>query len=281
MKINPPIALALALAVLLLPMPAPACVAANALEGTLLIPHCDTESDAGNCIPGHQAVYEALEALEIPNEFTIGIQTSPWRMYAADDRIITVEEMAATIRKQRPETDRRVRLAGSWTASLPEGEGATLAQRLSTALDGFPVDGSDGFLWLSPKGDMRTTHQAFSVWKTGPYSVSPGEDVMVALVPGAMAQFEDRFAEDGNADGVVRAGVGHDVFMLCPQGALAAFERAAGMGSAIGAYNAGIMHADSGNRVAAISWLEKASALGDAKATERLTALRKTGPERP
>ena len=57
---------------------------------------------------------------------------------------------------------------------------------------------------------------------------------MVAMVPGAMVQFEDRFAEEGNAEGVLRAGVGSDVFMLCPQGALAAFERAAEMGSAIG-----------------------------------------------
>lgn len=50
------------------------------------------------------------------------------------------------------------------------------------------------------------------------------------------------------------------------------------MGSAIGAYNAGVMHAEAGDRAAAISWLEKASALGDTKATERLAALRKAGP---
>lgn len=276
MKILPLIAFSAA--VLFLPTLALACVAANALEGTFSIPHCDAESDAANCIPGHQAVYEALEALEIPNEFTIGIQTSPWRMYGGDDRIITIEEMAASVREKRPETDRRVRLAGSWTAARPEGEGATLAQRLSAALEGFPVDGSDGFLWLSAKGDMRTTHQAFSIWKTGRYEVPRGGDVMVALVPGAMAQFEDQFAENGNAAGVVRAGVGKDVFMLCPEGALAAFERAAGMGSAIGAYNAGVMHAEAGDRAAATNWLEKASALGDAKATERLAMLRKASP---
>ena len=267
------------MAALLLPASALACVPATKLEGTLSIPFCDPEADADKCVTGRQAVYEATEALDIPGEFTIGVQTSPWRMYDGDDRIITVDEMAAVIRKQRTEKHQRARLVGSWTAALPEGEGATLAQRLSASLDGFPVDGSDGFLWLSAKGAMRTTHQAFSVWKTGWYHVTRGEDVMVALVPGAVAQFEDQFAEEGRAEGVVRAGVGKDAFMLCPSGALAAFERAAGMGSAIGAYNAGVMHAEAGDRVAAIKWLEKAASLGDAKAAERLAAMRALSPK--
>lgn len=262
------------MAAILLPTSALACDPAIKLEGTLAIPVCDPQAEADTCVPGHVALYEAMEALDIPEVFTIGIQTSPWRMYDGEDRIVTVEEMATTIRNQRPATDLRVRLVGSWTSALPTGEGATLAQRLSTALDGFPVDGSDGFLWLGPKGAMRTTHQAFSVWKTGWYHVPRGDDVMVALVPGAVIQLEDRFAEDGRAEGVVRAGVGKDVFMLCPDGALAAFERAAGMGSAIGAYNAGVMQAEAGDDVAAFKWLEKAAALGDAKAAERLAAMR-------
>lgn len=271
---NSPRALALTMAALLLPASALACVPATKLKGTLSIPYCDPQGNADKCVPGGEAVFKALEALDIPGEFTVGIQTSPWRMYDSDDRIVTVDEMAAVIRKERMEKHLRVRLVGSWTAALPEGEGATLAQRLSASLEGFPVDGSDGFLWLSAKGAMRTTHQAFSVWKTGWYHVARGEDVMVALVPGALAQFEDQFAEEGRAEGVVRAGVGKDAFMLCPDGALASFERAAGMGSAIGAYNAGVMHAEAGDRAAAIKWLEKAAALGDAKAAARLTALR-------
>ena len=271
---NSPRLLALAIAALLLPASALACVPATKLEGTLSIPYCDPQGNADKCVPGGEAVFNALAALDIPGEFTIGIQTSPWRMYDSEDRIITVDEMAAVIRKQRTEKHLRVRLVGSWTAALPEGEGATLAQRLSASLDGFPVDGSDGFLWLSAKGAMRTTHQAFSVWKTGWYHVPRGDDVMLALIPGAVIEFEDRFAEDGQAAGVVRAGVGKDVFMLCPDGALASFERAAGMGSAIGAYNAGVMHAEAGDRAAAIKWLEKAAALGDAKGAERLAAVR-------
>lgn len=268
--------IALALATLALAAPTMACEPAKALKGTISIPICDPGAKGDVCIPGHEAVYAAMEALDIPNVFTIGIQTSPWRMYDGEDRIVTVDEMADSVRQGRPESDTRLRLVGSWTSARPDGNSDTLVQRLSAALDGFPVDGSDGFLWLSPKGDMRTTHQAFSVWKTGWYQLRKGDDVMLALVPGAMAEFEDTFAEEGRAEGVVRAGVGKDVFMFCPQGALAAFERAAGMGSPIGAYNAGVMHAEAGDEATAIHWFEKAAALGDAKATPRLTAMRES-----
>lgn len=266
--------LSLILALALLPGISRACDDASALEGVLSIPQCDPASVVGGCVPGGRAAYEALEALEIPNVFTIGLQTSPWRMYDAEGRILTVEEVATVIRARRPDSDKRVHLVGSWTAARPDGNKATLAHRLSTALNGFPVDGSDGFLWLSPKGEMRTTKQAFSVWKTGPYSVGRGEDVLTALVPGAMAQFEDQFARDGSAEGVLQAGIGYDVFMLCQERALAAFERAAGMGNAIGAYNAGLMYVESGDRSTATPWLQKAETLGETKAKAALATLR-------
>lgn len=268
-------------AVVLLGFPAGtslACTASRALDGIVTIDQCDDSAVGGACIPGSRAVYDALQTLDIPGVFTIGIQTSPWRMYDAEGRIVTVEEIAAGVRAGRTTKHQRVRLIGSWTAAVPGGDGPTLAERLSDALEGFPVDGSDGFLWLSPKGEMRTTHQAFSAWRAGPYSVNPGDDVMVAFVPGALSQFEQRFADEGNGVGVVMAGVGHDVFMLCPAGALAAFERAADMGNAIGAYNAGLMHAEAGDRVAAIKWLEKASALGENKAAARIEAVTEADP---
>lgn len=263
--------LAVCLAIALLPAVGHACEQAPGLEGVLSIPQCRPASE--QCIPGARAAHAALEALEIPDVFTIGVQSSPWRMYDAEGRSLTIEEVAAAIRAGMPASDRRVHLAGSWTAARPDGGGDTLAHRLSVALDGFPVDGSDGFLWLGPTGAMRTTRQAFSVWKTGPYSVARGEDVLMALVPGAMAQFEDHFAANGNAAGVVQAGIGLDVFMLCQERALAAFERAAGMGSAIGAYNAGLMHAEQGDSAAAEHWLQLASRLGDLKAADALQGL--------
>ena len=97
--------------------------------------------------------------------------------------------------------------------------------------------------------------------------------LLMPLVAGWTGDFEDRFASEGNAAAVVRAGVGHDVFMLCPQRARASFERAAEMGSAIGAYNAGLMYADTGDHATAIAWLEKARALGEPKAGAALVRL--------
>ena len=153
--------LAVCLAIALLPALGHACEQAPGLEGVLSIPQCDAASE--ECVPGTGAAHAALEALEIPDVFTIGVQTSPWRMYDAEGRILTIAEMAAAVRAGKPTSDLRVHLAGSWTAARPDGSGETLAHRLSVALDGFPVDGSDGFLWLSPSGAMRTTRQAFSM----------------------------------------------------------------------------------------------------------------------
>lgn len=263
--------LAACFALALLPDFGHACEQAPALEGVLSIPQCDPASE--ECVPGTRAAHAALEALEIPDVFTIGVQTSPWRMYDAEGRVLTIAEVAAAVRAAMPASDRRVHLAGSWTAARPDGGGDTLAHRLSVALDGVPVDGSDGFLWLSPSGAMRTTRQAFSVWKAGPYSVARGEEVLTALVPGAMAQFEDQFARDNNAAGVVQAGIGFDVFLLCQERARSAFERAAGMGSPIGAYNAGLMHAETGDSDAAKRWLQLAARRGEAKAADALRSL--------
>ncbi|CAN7553273.1 hypothetical protein LJR143_003839 [Pseudoxanthomonas sp. LjRoot143] len=264
---------ALATVLAMVPGVAIACDQATRLEGVLSIPQCDPATSTKGCIPAGEALYQAGTAFDIADVFTISLQTSPWRMYDAEDRILTVDEVAALIRAKRTDTDRGVYLAGSWTAAMPDGSAATLAQRLSSALDGFPVDGSDGFLWMSATGELRTTHQAFSVWKTGPYAVERGAEVLTALVPGWAAQFEERFAEEGNAIGVVRAGLGYDVFMLCQPRALAAFERAGDMGNAIGAYNAGLMHAEAGDRAAAITWLQKAQALGEGKAATALSLL--------
>jgi len=253
-----------------------ACETAVGLEGGLAVPTCDPKQ-ASNCVPAAKAVHAYMNALDMPGVLTLGAQTSPWRIYDAQNRIMTIEEVADLVRAERKE-DARVHLTGSWTAELPGGDGETLAQRLSAALDGFPVEGTDGFLWLTAKGQMRTTRQAFSGWKSGAYQVNEGEDVVVAMVPGALAQFEDRFAADDLSDGVVLAGVGHDVFGLCPEGALAAFERAAAMGNAIGAYNAALMHEDRGDRAKAIASLNRAAALNDDKAKTRLAALREYGP---
>ena len=270
----------LALALVLQPGLGLACDQATRLDGVLTVPQCDPATATKGCISAAEALHHAAEAFDIEHVFTIALQTSPWRMYDGEGRILTVDELATAIRAGRTATDGRVYLVGSWTAARPDGQADTLARRLSTALDGFAVDGSDGFLWMAADGTLRTTHQAFSVWKTGPYTVERGADVLTALVPGWVAQFEDRLAAEGNHEGVLRAGVGHDVFLLCQARALAAFERAGDLGSGIGAYNAGLMHAEAGDPDAARGWLAKAQALGEKKAAAALAALPASGGPR-
>lgn len=73
----------------------------------------------------------------------------------------------------------------------------------------------------------------------------------------------------------MRAAAGWDVFFLCPDKALAGFERAAAKGSAIAAYNAALMRLErgrEGDRTAALALLERGVALGDAKSKARLEA---------
>ena len=66
------------------------------------------------------------------------------------------------------------------------------------------------------------------------------------------------------------------MFFLCPDKALAGFERAAANGSAIAAYNAALMRLDrgaDGDRAAARKLLERGAALGDARSRARLEAM--------
>ena len=66
----------LALVALLVPGAGLACGKANRLEGTLSIPQCDPATST-TCIPAAEALYQATTAFDIPNAFTIAVQTSP------------------------------------------------------------------------------------------------------------------------------------------------------------------------------------------------------------
>lgn len=99
---------------------------------------------------------------------------------------------------------------------------------------------------------------------------------MASLVAGWPLEYDDEFLEQGNADGVMRAGVGADVYMLCPDKALELYEAAAKLSSPIAAYNAAMIHLERGKegdlKKAAIL-LSQAAALGDRKAAARLKGL--------
>lgn len=253
------------------------CTSSLPLEGVVSVETCMTES--ADCRPAFEALHEyASTPDDDPAMLTIALQTSPWRMYDPDFRILSVPEFAVTVRQHIKDGVKSVRLDGSWTAVSPGKDAKSLAHQLSDALDGFPVTGLDGFMWVASNGRTRTTKQAFTVKKgVGPYSVPTGAEVMAALVAGWPSEMQDHFVENGDAEGVMRAGVGWDVYYLCPERTLSAFELAAKMGSPIGAYNAAVMHlerAGDGDRQAAMVLLTRAVELKDAKAAQLLAQLR-------
>lgn len=247
-----------------------------ALSGTVTVETCSPDSKA-DCVYSEGVVYDYLQALPDSDEvLTIGLPTSPWRLYDSELRILMPEEMAARIRPKLDGKVQRVELIGSWTGAAPAPGISSLADRVSKALDGFPVKGEDGFLWLAANGARRTTRQAFTAREgAGSYYLPKGAEVFVSLAIGWPAFVEQMAPDDPEL--AMRAAVGHDAFFLCPDKALAGFERAAGMGHAIAAYNAAVMRLErngDGDRAAALALLERGAQLGDSKSRERLEAER-------
>ena len=247
-----------------------------ALSGTATVETCPKES--ADCVFSGNVLHPYFEAVpDDPTVMTVALQSSPWRLYDGDMRILTIEELAEVVRGSRDATETRVELIGSWTGVSPSPGVPSLADRLSKALDGFPVRGEDGFLWVKADGTRRTTRQAYTAREgAGSYYVPKGGEVMTALAGGWPAFVEDRIPDD-QPELLMRAAAGWDMFFLCPDKALAGFERAATKGSAIAAYNAAVMRLErsgEANRAAALVLLERGATLGDAKSKARLEAER-------
>ncbi|WP_368566115.1 hypothetical protein [Pseudoxanthomonas sp. UTMC 1351] len=247
------------------------------LSGALTVNTCSSTQGSPDCVHSGKALYEYMEAVpDIDSILTIGLQASPWRMYDGQMRILTVDDVADVIRPQLGKLE-RVEFIASWMGVSPEPGVPSLADRVSKALGGFPVRGEDGFLWLAQDGARRTTRQAFTVREgAGSYSLPKGDEVFVPLVAGWPAFVEEQIPED-DAEMLMRAAAGWDVFFLCPDKALAGFEHAAKKGSAIAAYNAALMRLErnaDGDRTLALALLERGVALGDAKSRVRLNAER-------
>lgn len=252
------------------------CSSPLPLTGALKIETCDAGKEV--CVSAEEAVYEYMKDAEgSPDAYTVGVNSSPWRLYDADMRIITTAEMASLLRPGLTKDKKSVELIASWTGVAAAPNKKSLAQQLSDQLNGFPVTGKDGFLWITKDGKLRTTHQAFSVHAgAGPYQVAKGSEVFVPLATGWYAEMESAFVKEQSADGLLRAGAGWDVYLLCPDRALQTFEAAARLGNPIAAYNAALMHLERGSRTdrkAARSLLMQAASSGDSKAKLRLQML--------
>jgi hypothetical protein len=253
-----------------------ACESSLPLKGAESIKTCERQMPG--CTPAAKLVHDYTEAIpEDPKLFTIALQSSPWRFYDADMRILLPEELAAMIKAHWKSGMEKVVLHASWTGVAPERGGKSLAQKLSDALGGFPVSGSDGFLWLAKDGSMRTTHKAFSMKQgSGPYFAMEGDEVMVSLAAGWFMEVEDKILEKHDADALMRAGAGWDIYGLCPDHALKTFEAAAKLSNPIAAYNAALMRLQrnaEGDVEAAKNLLSLAAQAGDSKAQAKLGAL--------
>lgn len=246
------------------------------LSGAVSIANCDKSKET--CVYAERAVYAyANNSKDSEEILSVSLNSSPWRFYDPEMRILSIEEAASLMRPAIKKPVESIFLMASWSGASPTKGTKSLAERLSKQLGGFSVSGIDGFLWLSKDGTYRSTKQKFTMRASkGPYEIAQGGDVMVPLAVGWFAEAEDHFGQRNDAEGMMRAGAGWDIYMLCPDRALQAFEKSAKMGSAIGAYNAAMIRLERKN----IGDIEKAKELlllsakmGDSKAESLLKTL--------
>lgn len=254
------------------------CATTLPLKGALNVERC--AEPGPNCVYANEAMYKYIAGKKDSNPEVLNLYMhgSPWRLYGADDRITTIEQVAAMVRQQG-KAIKRVVLATSWSGMAGKKGGTSLAQQLSKALDGMPVSGQSGFVWYTSDGKMETTRQAFTVVEAGPYNVPKGGKVMASLVLGWFLSAEEHFARERNGEAMLRVGAAADAYLLCPERALKAFEASAAMANPIGAYNAALVRlerGDQGDREAATKLLQQAAAAGDSPAQAALQALERT-----
>lgn len=251
------------------------CATKLPVKGVLKVDNCTPVGPT--CVPAGEAisVYAGAQKDDGPEVLSIALHGSPWRLYDAEYHIVGIDELAGMVKKQGRKI-KRVVLYASWSGVPAEPGGKSIAQKLSAALNGMPVTGQDGFAWYAQDGKVSTTHQASTVVRGGPYSVPKGTKVMASLVAGWYVSGEPEYTKQGDAIGLMRVGVGADIYLLCPERALKAFEASAALLNPVAAYNAGIMRLERGNpgdRQAAVQLLKRSAAFRDVKALAKLVSM--------
>jgi hypothetical protein len=254
-----------------------ACPTAIPVQGIVNVKQCDPAS--AECMRADEALQKYMRATpdDGPEVLSIATHSSPWHLYDQDYRILEIDEVAAMVRQQGSNI-KRVDLVASWSGALPAPGTRSLAQKLSTALGGKPVTGQDGFVWVSQKGVLRTTRQAFTVRLAGPYLVGTNDEVMASLVAGWPIDLEAQFIKERDADGLLRVGAAKEIFMLCLDDAMKSYDESAALNNPIAAFNAAIIRLERkqpGDVAAAMKLLKQSAAQGDKKAGKKLESLGK------
>ena len=251
------------------------CPVTLPLQGFVSIDQC--AAGGADCKPANEALFDYMKAQpdDGPEILSIATHGSPWHLYDAEYHILEIDEVAALVRQQGSGI-KRVALHASWSGASPAPRTRSIAQRLSAALGGMPVSGQDGFMWVSPKGALRTTRQAFTGRVSGPYLVGKNDDVMASLVVGWPLDLEAQFVKARDAAGLLRVGAAKEIFLLCPDGALQSYEASAALNNPVAAFNAAVIRLERnrpGDAAAAMALLKQAAAQGDTKARNKLETL--------
>jgi len=243
-------------------------------KGSLSVTACDANKDV--CVSSSKAVHDYADIEDDSSTFSIAVQSSPWRMYDPNGRILLLDELAKLISNGLKPMHKSVVLMASWTGVSPSANDSSIASKLSSRLSGFPVIGQDGFLWLTSDGKTKTTRQAFTIY-TGNYTkIRKGDDVFVSMTTSWAMKMENEFIKSHDHEGLLRAGLAWDVFGLCPEYALDRFEAASN--NPVARYNSAIMRLDMNNAsdsAKAIIHLRNAMLQGDTKAKELLQLITK------
>lgn len=236
----------------------------------------------GKCLRADEALHKYMQAVpdDGPETLSIALHGSPWHLYDGDYHILGMDELTSMVRQQGSKI-KQVVLVASWSGTAPDPHTKSLAQKLSAALGGMPVIGQDGFVWVSREGVITTTRQAFTGRISGPYWVGQNDKVMASLVAGWVFGMEAALAKEPDGYGQMRIGAANDIFMLCPEGALKAYDAAAKLKNPVAAFNAAIMRLERGkpgDAAAATVLLKQSAALGDQKAKAKLASLARNAP---
>ena len=251
------------------------CPSTLPVKGFVAADNCDPANTT--CVDAGTAMFHYVDGRKDTSQtrLVISLHGSLWHLYDGDYRILEINDLAAMVRQHGPKI-REVMLVASWSGIAPDQHTKSLAQKLSTALNGMRVTGKDGFVGYSKDGAVNTTRQAFTGYKSAVYRIEKGAKVMASLVAGWPMALEAQFAQRGDGNGLNRVRAGYDIFLLCPERALQEFDASAAMSDPVGAYNAAIMRLERrrpGDKADAIALLRKSAATGDKKAQAKLNAM--------